>query len=82
MTHTIEKLTSLSFMPLQTEFTFFDITPLGRILNRFSSDTYTIDDTLPFILNILLAQMAGLIGKIFPYVMPGHNIKYFESSSL
>lgn len=47
----------------QSAFSFFDVTPLGRILNRFSSDTYTIDDTLPFILNILLAQLAGLIGK-------------------
>lgn len=48
---------------LFARFQFFDITPLGRILNRFSSDTYTIDDSLPFILNILLAQLVGLIGK-------------------
>lgn len=54
------------------KFQFFDITPLGRILNRFSSDTYTIDDSLPFILNILLAQLAGLIGSIAIslYAMP------------
>lgn len=32
-------------------------------MNRFSSDTNTIDDTLPFFLNILLAQLAGLIGE-------------------
>lgn len=48
----------------QTKLQFFDVTPLGRILNRFSSDTYTIDDSLPFILNILLAQLFGLIGSI------------------
>lgn len=33
-------------------------------MNRFSSDTYTIDDTLPFILNILIAQLAGLVGTL------------------
>lgn len=47
-----------------TKFQFFDVTPLGRILNRFSSDTYTIDDSLPFIFNILLAQLFGLVGAI------------------
>ncbi|XP_059617131.1 ATP-binding cassette sub-family C member 10 [Phlebotomus argentipes] len=46
------------------KFQFFDVTPLGRILNRFSSDTYTIDDSLPFIFNILLAQIFGLAGAI------------------
>ncbi|KAG4079388.1 hypothetical protein HA402_008080 [Bradysia odoriphaga] len=55
-----------------TKFQFFDITPLGRLLNRFSSDTYTIDDSLPFIMNIFLAQLVGLIGAIgiSIYAMP------------
>lgn len=48
----------------KTRLQFFDVTPLGRILNRFSSDTYTIDDSLPFILNILLAQLFALLGSI------------------
>lgn len=48
------------------------MTPLGRILNRFSSDTYAIDDSLPFILNILLAQLVGLLGALIVslYAMP------------
>ncbi|XP_076174317.1 ATP-binding cassette sub-family C member 10 isoform X2 [Ptiloglossa arizonensis] len=43
---------------------FFDIQPFGRIINRFSSDTYTIDDTLPFIANILFAQLFGLLATV------------------
>lgn len=48
------------------------MTSVGRILNRFSSDTYTVDDSLPFILNILLAQVFGLAGAVFIslYAMP------------
>ncbi|KAL0266611.1 UNVERIFIED_CONTAM: hypothetical protein PYX00_009106 [Menopon gallinae] len=49
---------------VSSKITFFDITPLGRILNRFSSDTYTVDESLPFILNILLAQLFGLFGAL------------------
>ena len=48
------------------------MTAVGRILNRFSSDTYTVDDSLPFISNILLAQLVGLTGAlvISLYAMP------------
>ncbi len=41
---------------------FFEANPVGRILNRFAGDTWTVDDSLPFILNILLAQSAALVG--------------------
>lgn len=44
--------------------TFFDSTPTGRVLNRFSSDVACADDSLPFILNILLANTAGLLGLL------------------
>lgn len=47
---------------------FFDTCTVGRILNRFSSDMYTVDDSLPFILNILLAQFFGLVGKFWIYI--------------
>ena len=49
---------------LRAKTVFFDSTPTGRILNRFSSDVYTVDDSLPFILNIFLAQLVGIIGPV------------------
>ncbi|XP_037327748.2 ATP-binding cassette sub-family C member 10 [Pungitius pungitius] len=49
---------------LQATASFFDTTPTGRVLNRFSSDLYAVDDSLPFILNILLANAFGLLGVL------------------
>ncbi|XP_044008333.1 ATP-binding cassette sub-family C member 10 isoform X2 [Aphidius gifuensis] len=49
---------------INAKLNFFDSQSLGRILNRFSSDTYTVDDSLPFISNILLSQLFALIGTL------------------
>uniref|UniRef100_A0ACD6AEE6 Uncharacterized protein n=1 Tax=Avena sativa TaxID=4498 RepID=A0ACD6AEE6_AVESA len=43
---------------------FFDQNPSGRILNRLSSDLYAIDDSLPFILNIFVANFFSLLGTL------------------
>ncbi|KAL8022325.1 putative sulfonylurea receptor, AAA+ ATPase domain-containing protein [Plasmopara halstedii] len=43
---------------------FFERTPAGRILNRLSGDTCTVDETLPFILNLFLRDAAELLGLV------------------
>ncbi|XP_012578180.1 PREDICTED: multidrug resistance-associated protein 7 isoform X2 [Condylura cristata] len=49
---------------LKAPVTFFESTPIGRVLNRFSSDVACTDDSLPFLLNIFLANAVGLLGLL------------------
>ena len=48
---------NLTTSTLNTYLHFFEIQSLGRLLNRFGKDTDRIDEDLPFMLNIVLAQV-------------------------
>lgn len=56
----IELLSSVLYSPMS----FFDTTPLGRVINRFSKDIYTIDEQIPQTVRSYLGTMAKVISTI------------------
>lgn len=44
--------------------TWFARHPTGQVTNRLSRDQYAVDETLPFQVNILLAQLLGITGTL------------------
>ncbi|KAJ1148481.1 hypothetical protein NDU88_001316 [Pleurodeles waltl] len=57
---------------LKATVTFFNNTPMGRIINRFSSDLYHTDKSLPNALNSFLASVFFLMGTVLvtSYLLP------------
>lgn len=52
---------------------FYDTTPLGRLINRFSRDVETIDNSLSGTIRMVLANVAVLIGALafVVVILPG-----------
>eukprot|EP00048_Salpingoeca_helianthica_P002825 m.61104 g.61104 ORF g.61104 m.61104 type:complete len:1523 (-) comp12327_c0_seq3:30-4598(-) len=49
---------------LRSPMTFFDTTPLGRIVNRFSKDIYAVDETIPRSLRSFLTTFLQVVSII------------------
>ncbi|XP_068202669.1 ATP-binding cassette sub-family C member 5-like [Palaemon carinicauda] len=49
---------------LRSPLTFFDVTPSGRILNRFSRDLDEIDIRVPFFLEFVIQGMLSALGQV------------------
>ncbi|KAF9203319.1 Canalicular multispecific organic anion transporter 2 [Haplosporangium sp. Z 27] len=61
---------------LRVPMSFFGVTPMGRIINRFSSDISTIDSNIPEEMNDLFTCIAFNGGTIFAiaYTMPEYLV--------
>lgn len=68
---------------LKTPLQFFEVTPVGRILSRFSKDIDVLDTSLPFecadMINCtfeVTSQMEKTLKNIILYFLPGFMLNY------
>uniref|UniRef100_A0A8C5GHS1 ABC-type glutathione-S-conjugate transporter n=1 Tax=Gouania willdenowi TaxID=441366 RepID=A0A8C5GHS1_GOUWI len=50
---------------LRVPMVFFDTTPIGRVVNRFAKDIFTIDEAIPQSLRSWILCLLGVLGTLF-----------------
>ncbi|XP_035257042.1 canalicular multispecific organic anion transporter 1 [Anguilla anguilla] len=50
---------------LRAPMVFFDTTPLGRVVNRFAKDMFTVDESIPMSFRSWLMCLLGVVGTLF-----------------
>ena len=50
---------------LHCPMSFFDTTPLGRILNRFSRDMDMVDQRIPLFVQVFISNVTQLVSIVF-----------------
>ncbi|KAK2824276.1 hypothetical protein Q5P01_021451 [Channa striata] len=50
---------------LRVPMVFFDTTPIGRVVNRFAKDIFTVDEAIPQSFRSLLMCLLGVLGTLF-----------------
>ena len=56
---------SMLYCVMRSPMSFFDTTPVGRIINRFSSDVDILDDRLPRTYRLFMSMFFSLLGILF-----------------